>query len=577
MSEAGQQQRLRLLCFDGGGVRGLSSLYIIQQLMEAVDRQHPPKPCQFFDMIGGTSTGGLIAIMLGRLEMSVADCIAAYSKMMDGVFKKKQHRVDIRGQVQARFDTAQLERCIKSIVRQYGLGANENLLMRDGNLNCKVFACATPMLVATDIVKFSSYQREYEPISDLFDEVKIWEVCRATAAASTFFDPIKVGKHKLEFLDGATRANNPINELWKEAEEAFGEDFSRRIQCLVSIGTGQSGKRMVGKTAVQVVGTLKHLATETQVVYDEFKYSHRELSENEKLYRFNVMSGLEDVGLEDASSQDVVAQMTMSYMGTQDMKETLKKFKRVTEHQDQNSTGERASRHIQSPPSRRPMSQGFLTLGRESKHVNLQPQKKSYWSRLTIDALLVYEGVYKAMCDPSTDNRFHDYFANLNPVPQGLKGDLVKRVWLRLPLEEQASANKDLILAAIYMIHMEGLVNPTYRPNFSPPDSNQFSYYRAKFMWRYGNWVRCSCGCGRIWSFANGVEGLRYDRWKSADRKCQAEVPGTPPRGSSKLMKVFNMMAEKKQKNALRFFEKNRLSWNELQKEEDRIQLGSMH
>ncbi|RYP19453.1 hypothetical protein DL765_003354 [Monosporascus sp. GIB2] len=377
MSEAGQQQRLRLLCFDGGGVRGLSSLYIIQQLMEAVDRQHPPKPCQFFDMIGGTSTGGLIAIMLGRLEMSVADCIAAYSRMMDGVFKKKQHRVDIRGQVQARFDTAQLEGCIKSIVRQ--------------------FACATPMLVATDIVKFSSYQREYEPISNLFDEVKIWEVCRAAAAACTFFDPIKVGRHKLEFLDGATRANNPINEL--------------------------------------------------------LKYNHRELSEDEKLYRFNVMRGLEDVGLEDASSQDVIAQMTMSYMGTQDMKETLKKFKRVTEHQDQNS-----------------------------------------------NALLVYEGVYKAMCDPSTDNRFHNYFANLNPVPQGLKGDLVKQVWLRLPLEEQASANKDLILAAVYMIHMEGLVNPTYRPKFSPPDSNQFSYYRAKFMWRYGNWTRT------ILDWADGFE-----------------------------------------------------------------------
>jgi len=51
---------LKLLCLDGGGVRGLSSLYILQELMKQVadDPQHPPKPCYWFDMIGGTSTGG---------------------------------------------------------------------------------------------------------------------------------------------------------------------------------------------------------------------------------------------------------------------------------------------------------------------------------------------------------------------------------------------------------------------------------------------------------------------------------------------------------------------------------------
>lgn len=51
---------LKLLCLDGGGVRGLSSLYILQELMKEVadDPQHPPKPCYWFDMIGGTSTGG---------------------------------------------------------------------------------------------------------------------------------------------------------------------------------------------------------------------------------------------------------------------------------------------------------------------------------------------------------------------------------------------------------------------------------------------------------------------------------------------------------------------------------------
>jgi patatin-like phospholipase/acyl hydrolase len=42
---------------DGGGVRGLSSFQILKQLMEIIDPESFPKPCEYFDMIGGTSTG----------------------------------------------------------------------------------------------------------------------------------------------------------------------------------------------------------------------------------------------------------------------------------------------------------------------------------------------------------------------------------------------------------------------------------------------------------------------------------------------------------------------------------------
>jgi patatin-like phospholipase/acyl hydrolase len=51
---------LRLLALDGGGVRGLSALMILQQLMVTIDPEHPPKPCDYFDIIGGTSTGGQV-------------------------------------------------------------------------------------------------------------------------------------------------------------------------------------------------------------------------------------------------------------------------------------------------------------------------------------------------------------------------------------------------------------------------------------------------------------------------------------------------------------------------------------
>lgn len=69
---------LNLLSLDGGGIRGLSSLQILKQLMEIVAFRNGLsvilKPCDYFDLIGGTSTGGLIAIMLARLRMSVDEC-----------------------------------------------------------------------------------------------------------------------------------------------------------------------------------------------------------------------------------------------------------------------------------------------------------------------------------------------------------------------------------------------------------------------------------------------------------------------------------------------------------------------
>lgn len=52
------EKKLNLLSLDGGGIRGLSSLYILKHVMESINPDYPPKPCEYFDMIAGTSTGG---------------------------------------------------------------------------------------------------------------------------------------------------------------------------------------------------------------------------------------------------------------------------------------------------------------------------------------------------------------------------------------------------------------------------------------------------------------------------------------------------------------------------------------
>jgi hypothetical protein len=79
----------------------------------------------------------LIAVMLGRLRMSVADCIAAYLSLSDRVFCKTRHQVTVKGQVQGRFDAEELARAAREVVKHHGL--QQNALFKDESTTaCKV-------------------------------------------------------------------------------------------------------------------------------------------------------------------------------------------------------------------------------------------------------------------------------------------------------------------------------------------------------------------------------------------------------------------------------------------------------
>lgn len=75
--------------------------------------------------------------MLGRLEMTIDDCIKAYTALSDKVFQKRQHRLKINGQFQGRFDSQALEQAIKDIVVSQGLDADAEL-QSAGDTKCKV-------------------------------------------------------------------------------------------------------------------------------------------------------------------------------------------------------------------------------------------------------------------------------------------------------------------------------------------------------------------------------------------------------------------------------------------------------
>jgi predicted acylesterase/phospholipase RssA len=211
----------KILCLDGGGVRGLASLVILKHLMQRLETQRGGRlePWQEFDMIAGTSTGGLIAIMLGRLRMSVEECIETYKTLSQRIFKPVNSKANIAGRAitklkaEGKFESEPLEQVVKEICLKCGL--SETALLKDNSADApKVLVCAAQGINA-DAVVIRSYESGSGEWDDLYEICKIWEAARATSAASTFFDPIQIGDQK--YVDGALRYNNPIEKADQES------------------------------------------------------------------------------------------------------------------------------------------------------------------------------------------------------------------------------------------------------------------------------------------------------------------------------------------------------------------------
>lgn len=76
--------------------------------------------------------------MLGRLKMSVDDCIDAYLSLSDRIFQKKGHRVTLKGNIQGRFDSDELAQAVKEVVTAQE--QEEGALLKDlSDGACKVW------------------------------------------------------------------------------------------------------------------------------------------------------------------------------------------------------------------------------------------------------------------------------------------------------------------------------------------------------------------------------------------------------------------------------------------------------
>ncbi|KAH6633953.1 hypothetical protein B0J18DRAFT_414818 [Chaetomium sp. MPI-SDFR-AT-0129] len=290
---------IRLLAFDGGGVRGLSSLMVLRELMAAVNPNTPPKPCDCFDMIGGTSTGGLIAIMLGRLRMTIDECIDAYTTLSGRVFEKASS---------GRLDTAALELAVKDILVSRGLG--EDALLMDVDSPCKVFVCATSKGTG-DTICLASYRSLRSNNSDLLNATTILQACCATAAPTILFDPTSIAPFGDTF---AVRENNPVNALWNQAQDVWGDGLRGNLKCLVSIGTGVPSLRPVPNDVPEIWAARRKLATETEEIARQFQCDKSYLHDEGRYYRFNVGYGFEPIELEESKRKEEIAVATQLYV-----------------------------------------------------------------------------------------------------------------------------------------------------------------------------------------------------------------------------------------------------------------------
>ncbi|PHH90065.1 hypothetical protein CDD83_4604 [Cordyceps sp. RAO-2017] len=313
---------MRVLSLDGGGVRGISSLLILEHILEKIRKARgldcTPKPCELFDLIGGTSTGGIIAVMLGRLRMSVDECIKAYRKVAQRAFTPKWTLLP--APPQGLFSAKALEAAIRDTVKEFCV-ESDCLTQRGrslptintcphGEVQFRDTTCTktVALTITKDNVDAPPILLTTYDTSASFDGCTIWQVVRATSAATTFFKPIQVGRDGIEFVDAGFGYNNPCEILIQEAERQFPQ--RRRLQVL-SIGTGLGDVVDIGNARLDILKALKKMATTSKKVAARLD---NRFGDDGQYFRFNVDRGLEDVTLSDWDKASKIAAHTRNYL-----------------------------------------------------------------------------------------------------------------------------------------------------------------------------------------------------------------------------------------------------------------------
>jgi patatin-like phospholipase/acyl hydrolase len=208
--------RFQILALDGGGVRGIFSAALLAGLEQDLGR--PVVSC--FDLMVGTSTGGIIAAALG-LGMSADAVVDLYVTKMTTIFPGSHRLREIRRLVRPKYGAAGLEGVLRGAFGERLLG--ESLVP----LVISAFDLGENDVYLFKTPHHERLKRDWR--------VPMWQVAMATSAAPTYFPAFCLPGDGVRLVDGGVWANNPVMVGVAEAVSMFGQPLDT-IRVL-SIGT----------------------------------------------------------------------------------------------------------------------------------------------------------------------------------------------------------------------------------------------------------------------------------------------------------------------------------------------------
>ncbi|CAF9903161.1 MAG: hypothetical protein GOMPHAMPRED_000112 [Gomphillus americanus] len=264
-----------ILTLDGGGIRGYSELLILQELMiriVALEKKlygqdidiNEVLPCHYFDYIWGTSTGGLIALMLGRLRMSVPQALDIYRTLGNSIFgSTRRKNVGGLNPFATKFKHYKLMEAVREITQKYckihsNCSGDDTLLWPDNsdrdvdncwNICQSVCITARSAQGNSQAQPLRSYEYEHpgvllspDPYAGVQDlDLTIWEAARATSAAPFYFkmfEKVDQNGKARRYKDGGVLLNNPAEIARNEVMDRYATPHRVLPAVLLSIGTG---------------------------------------------------------------------------------------------------------------------------------------------------------------------------------------------------------------------------------------------------------------------------------------------------------------------------------------------------
>ena len=269
--QAGADTGKSILALDGGGVRGVISIAFLERIEAIITGKAgaPVRLADRFDLIGGTSTGAIIATALS-LGLSASDVKAMYFELAPRVFRRSRFRLML---VQTRFDAAALRREIEKVVGDRRLDTPD--LRTSLAIVAKRLDTGGAWIVSNN--PRSKYWETDATGSHIGNRhFPLVDLVRASTAAPYFFEPQEIaivpGQAPGLFVDGGiTPHNNPALALLQLATiPAYGYGWPAGADRLriISVGTGAQRDRMDLDTARRAPAAQLGIAALASMVTD---------------------------------------------------------------------------------------------------------------------------------------------------------------------------------------------------------------------------------------------------------------------------------------------------------------------